>query len=287
MTATIPDIFRKMSDIEALIGGLRDSLMVTPSQVVIVQGLSELSSSLGLIKAGEFRSGNAFQPGEGFSGVRIGFPPLVYGGANYNIVGVDADTLQFGVRSSDGVGVFAGGAVRLMDTGIVFLVDNQNLIWRDINDTTYAEIYCFSGGTDGVFELDAMDPGASMILSAKLIGAGSMWLSLLEDPAMANRGQADLHINSQGSKYTIGGEVALHGQGSAGGETFIGLNASSDIPSTSNPSLLATNVRMYYRGGNLVFQVLSTGDTDEDRYFYTRMSGTDASSDWVVSTDPV
>src|SRR3990167_3760351 len=118
MTATIPDIFRKMSDIEALIGGLRDSLMVTPSQVVIVQGLSELSSSLGLIKAGEFRSGNAFQPGEGFTGVRMLYPPVTVGGRAYNIVGMDADTLMFVLGATDGTAYAGGGAVILDALGL-------------------------------------------------------------------------------------------------------------------------------------------------------------------------
>jgi len=114
----IDDLFRKMSDIEALIGGLRDSLQIVPAQVVIVQGLSELSSSLGLIKAGEFRSGNALQPGEGFTGVRVLYPPVTIGGRSYNIAGMDADTLMFGLGATDGTAYAGGGAVVLDALGL-------------------------------------------------------------------------------------------------------------------------------------------------------------------------
>lgn len=117
---TIDDLWAKLNSIEALIGGLRDKLQVTPSQIVITEGLSDISNALGLVEAGEGRFGNREQPGEGFSGVRIVYPPVNYGGSLYNIAGVDADTLMFGLRSSDGAGVFAGGQGIIDVNGLAF-----------------------------------------------------------------------------------------------------------------------------------------------------------------------
>ena len=95
---------------------------VSAAQVTIVNGLSDLSEKLGLIQAGEFRSGNRVSPGDGFSGVRIAYPPMTYGGSLYNIAGVDADTLMFGLSATDGSALAGGGTVRLDSSGLTIVV---------------------------------------------------------------------------------------------------------------------------------------------------------------------
>jgi hypothetical protein len=72
--------------------------------------LSDISDDLGLITSGEFRVGNGNEPGDGFSGVRIAYPPMTYGGDDWNIVGINNDVMQFGLNSDDGSAYFAGGA---------------------------------------------------------------------------------------------------------------------------------------------------------------------------------
>lgn len=109
---------------------INDRLIDLPSLIeihgnqVIVYTLDELGDNLGLFKAGEFRSGNNRIPGDSFSGVRIRYPPMAYPDTSvassdqYNIVGVDADTMQFGLRASDGVAVFGAGAAELDREGM-------------------------------------------------------------------------------------------------------------------------------------------------------------------------
>jgi hypothetical protein len=100
-------------DIQAKVDTMLRDLRVKANQVVVTEGLSEISEKLGIIQAGELRVGNGVAPGSGFSGTRIGYPPMTYDSQLYNLAGVDADTLQFGVRSSDGVLVAGAGAVIL------------------------------------------------------------------------------------------------------------------------------------------------------------------------------
>jgi hypothetical protein len=71
--------------------------------------LSDISDDLGLITSGEFRVGNGNEPGDGFSGVRIAYPPMSYDGDDWNIVGIFNDVLEFGLNSDDGSAYFAGG----------------------------------------------------------------------------------------------------------------------------------------------------------------------------------
>ena len=64
------------------------------------------SASLGLVEAEEFRSGNANQPGNGFTGGRFGMGPsntgFTYNGVNFFLVGVANDVAQAGISLNDG-----------------------------------------------------------------------------------------------------------------------------------------------------------------------------------------
>ena len=125
MTATIESVWEEVQRISEKIDRLPGLIEVNGNQVRIVS-LDELSETLGLIMAGEFRSGNQHAPGDSFSGVRIGYPGFYYPDTStassdlYNIVGVDADALQFGLRASDGIAVFGAGAAEISAIGIDF-----------------------------------------------------------------------------------------------------------------------------------------------------------------------
>lgn len=86
---------------------------------------SEIVDSLGVLSEGEFRSyadpQNPVEPGDGFSGVRICGGGVEYGGERYMIVGADNDQLMFGFRTTDGLGLFAGGNAKIGLTGIEML----------------------------------------------------------------------------------------------------------------------------------------------------------------------
>jgi len=114
MVEKVLELLRK---ILLLIEELPARIRIAANQI-IVTSLSEIDENLGLIKAGEFRAGNDKDPTYGFSGVRIAYPPVIYGGERYSIVGIEDDTLQFGLRHEDGIGVFAGGLATIGATSI-------------------------------------------------------------------------------------------------------------------------------------------------------------------------
>ena len=105
LTSILNEVKRLREAVETLPGRIN----VSAAQVVVVTGLSDITEKLGLVQAGEFRVGNRLIPGDGFSGVRIGYPPFTYGTRTYHIAGVDADTLMFGLSATDGSAVFGGG----------------------------------------------------------------------------------------------------------------------------------------------------------------------------------
>lgn len=117
--ASLDSIWNEVQKINDKLDELPGIIEINGNQVHVVS-LDELSESLGLIMAGEFRAGNRQVPGDTFSGIRIGYPGFAYPEGStassdmYNIAGVDADTLMFGLRATDGVAIFGGGAA-LMD----------------------------------------------------------------------------------------------------------------------------------------------------------------------------
>lgn len=50
----------------------------------------------------DMRLGNGLQPGFGFSGLRLAYPPVTYNNESWNLVGVENDVIKVGIRASDG-----------------------------------------------------------------------------------------------------------------------------------------------------------------------------------------
>jgi hypothetical protein len=114
----------KLQIIEDLLIGIRDrvddtiaNLKVTPNQITIT-ALSELSRYLGLIEAGEFRSGNGIPPGSGFTGMRIAYPPMEYNDELWNLVGVEEDIMQVGINATTGKLTAGEGKVIIDENGL-------------------------------------------------------------------------------------------------------------------------------------------------------------------------
>ena len=141
--ATLTDIFQIIKQIRDDLPALISRVKIVPNQIAIVTGLSDIAERLGLVQAGEFRAGNSKEPGFGFSGVRMGYPAFTYDSETWNIVGVENDTLQFGLRASDGKAVAGGGAViqggdgiQLPDGGdAIELIDSSSKIHAIISLT--------------------------------------------------------------------------------------------------------------------------------------------------------
>lgn len=115
---TQEEIYDLLQQIADDLVALPAKLKLSASQITIVTGLSDLSENLGLLLAGEFRSGNSKDPGFGFSGMRMAWPTMTYESEEWNLVGVANDVLQFGVRASDGKAIAGAGAVTLDVDGI-------------------------------------------------------------------------------------------------------------------------------------------------------------------------
>lgn len=115
---TQEEIYNLLQQIADDLIALPGKLLLAPNQIKIDTGLSDMSETLGMIQAGEFRSGNGKEPNMGFSGIRTAYPPMSYNSTNWNLVGIENDVLQFGVRASDGKLIAGGGAVVLDTSGI-------------------------------------------------------------------------------------------------------------------------------------------------------------------------
>ena len=125
------DVLNVLTDIENYLIDLPAKIILRADQIFIVNGLSDVSENLGIVTAGEFRAGNRNEPGiflrtgvagSGFSGMRMRYPAMSYDldgvMTDWNLVGINDDILQFGVRASDGKLVAGGGAVILDEDGI-------------------------------------------------------------------------------------------------------------------------------------------------------------------------
>lgn len=100
--ASLAEIQKILEDIRADLPALVQRSQIAPVQIVIGEGLSDISKRLGLVQAGEFRTGNGLEPGRGFTGMRIGYPAFKYGGKEYHLVGVNNDFLQIGISATTG-----------------------------------------------------------------------------------------------------------------------------------------------------------------------------------------
>jgi hypothetical protein len=144
-----------LAEIQAIVQRIHDDLpfliqrsQIAPRQVVVGNGLSDISERLGLVQAGEFRSGNGREPGFGFSGTRMGYPPFVYNGELWNIVGIENDSLQIGIRASDGKFVFGGGDGFLDEYGLFFMNQEGQIGFQDLTTGTFDNVTIYIDGFD-------------------------------------------------------------------------------------------------------------------------------------------
>lgn len=201
-----------------------------------IAGLSEITENAGTILAGEFRSGNRELPGDGFSGVRIGYPGFTYDAETWNLAGINDDTLQVGFRASDGK-FLAGGGIAILDVnGLGLHVPEgvstipANLSWYDSDGDVF--IRTFNTFTEGT---------------------GKFWL--IAGPGGATRNVHVLQIEARG------------------GETrpFIVLNGIADISSIvldneDNAVEILQGETVFNQGGeDINFRV--EGDTDQNLLF--------------------
>jgi hypothetical protein len=146
-----------LEDIQKQLGMLLSDVRIPGNQIVVHEGLSDISEKLGLLRAGEFRVGNSVEPGSGYTGVRIAYPAMSYLSVDWNVVGVLADVLQFGLRAADGKALFGAGEVILDAAGMTVGSSAPQIIIDAANKMIKSSNY--SAGTEG-FALFGADGSA-------------------------------------------------------------------------------------------------------------------------------
>lgn len=114
---TEEEVLRKLEELENLVQMLINR-PIAPTQIITVEGLSDISNGLGTITSGEFRVGNSHDPGYGYSGVRMVGQGAEYNNETFHLVGVENDALQFGLKATNGKAIFAGGDGTIDEDGI-------------------------------------------------------------------------------------------------------------------------------------------------------------------------
>jgi len=201
-----------------------------------IAGLSEITTDAGVLLAGEFRSGNNELPGDGFTGVRMGYPGFTYNAETWNLVGINNDALQVGLRASDGKFLAGGGIAVLDEGGLGLHVPGgessipANLSWYDTDGNAF--IRTFNTFTET---------------------AGQFWL--IAGPGTSTKEAHTLQIEARGGEGKV--YLALHGIGST---SWIELdNADNQIKITQTETVINEE------GADVNFRVES--DTDPNLIF--------------------
>ncbi len=142
MAISLHELARKVDQLTAQLESSLTQFRISFNQMLLASGLSELSENMGLLRSGEFRAGTVDEPGDGFSGVRIGWPGFSYDSETWHIAGVNNDTLQVGIRASDGKLYGGAGTVVIDATGVEVEVSTA-ASEEDLNAYRFVD----SGGT--------------------------------------------------------------------------------------------------------------------------------------------
>lgn len=169
-----------LEQIQSLLIELKKAIEDLPSQLkvstkqIVLNTLSDLAKSLGLVTAGEFRVGNGKEPGQGFTGVRMAYPPMSYGGALYPFVAVDNDVLQVGISTTNGKIYGGQGFLTIDENGLnVFGASGEQFVnfYDDDDPTDYVGyIYADRDTSDGTISLCGLSDNASLSGRAGLEG---------------------------------------------------------------------------------------------------------------------
>lgn len=196
-----------LHEIQALVQRIHDDLplliersKITPKQVVTVTGLSDITERLGLVQAGEFRSGNGKEIGFGFSGVRLGYPAFAYAGDTYNFVGVENDVLQVGISADDGklyfgagVGILSASGIQLVATGL--FSDNVAYGFVDGDGEHAGGLYATVDASDNTYiglRAHGQNGGSTQTASVDAVAADTAHARLSADSGLNGGSAAEL-----------------------------------------------------------------------------------------------
>lgn len=203
MTRTLDDVISVLDEIKTILR--TPDGRVSARQVVVVNGLSDISERLGLVMAGEFRSGNSQEPGHGFTGVRIGYPAFTYESLDWNIVGVNNDTLQVGINALDGK-LYAGAGVVVLNSGGIEIVANTTSAFLD--DHAYKFVDASGNVMGGIWGVVLAN--TNHILVSATSAADLKYYSVATMSAVStNPGSATVQLSVDNSGLTDNGILRL------------------------------------------------------------------------------
>jgi hypothetical protein len=172
----------------------------------VITEVSQMTDDMGVMSAGEFRSGNGARPGAGFTGGRYGWPGFVYNGVTFFLVGVNNDVAQVGLSLSDGK-IYAGAGGIVMDVnGITF--ENTSGVLRFKDGAGVVKIYV-RGNANGDYYVQNTKVGAGIRLEVTTTDNSAQYAYLAEDPANANLPMLSLPLGAGGGKFAMGSEVVI------------------------------------------------------------------------------
>jgi hypothetical protein len=276
VAATLDEILKKLNEIKQDIDVAFRGQVLSAQQVQVLNGLSDIDTRLGLIQAGEFRSGNGLDPGKGFSGVRIVYPPVLYNSEEWNIAGVNNDVLQVGIRAADGKLIAGGGDVFLDQYGVNFKNVEGAIFFEDSAGNQYAmRIY---GSFDDALTLNSDVEGGAIRFFVTGINAASMLTSISEDTEQADKLRLNLSREANGARFSIDSEISLDGRGTSAGSTRLRFRGvSNNTPADPDPNYDEVNI--YIRNEKFIIQY---HDGATVRYKYLDLTGTGTT--WTHTT---
>lgn len=236
------------------------------------------------IPSGEITLGDNV-PGESFSGVRIAYPALVYNGENWNLVGVNADVLQVGIRASDGK-LLAGGGDVILDSGGIFIKNNSSAAFSLGDPTNTRNVIYILSDTSGFLQMVSGYAHGGVKLQIKLTDNSTPQIKFYEDASLPNT--SILVLTTGATLYTGDGgtRLVLNGNTGAGMEPLIDLRAQEDASGSTFMRMRETAVtpgapstdayHMYMKGDKLIIQAGSA------KYFYLDLTASTNQS-WIYS----
>ncbi len=204
--------------------------------------LSDITQVAGLLMAGEFRSGNFKNPGDGFTGGRFGYPGFTYGGVDYFLAGVLNDVLQVGLSLADGT-VYAGaGGVYLDADGVTILKGAHS---ADIADVSAVK-WLTAGGVLSAYIADQNISTVEDLLSMRKTRA---------DGETQTSSKIRLHLKNEDAGHSnSGAAITLYGDatdtrirlqiGQVGGNLYNTFTAIQTGSNTGNIILNADQIDM-------------------------------------------
>lgn len=169
-----------------------------------IRTLEDLTNSMGLQEAGEFRTGNGASPGAGFTGGRFGYPGFTYDGIEFFLAGVVNDVIQVGLALADGKMYFGAGA-GFLDVSGMTLKNTSGKIYFQLASGV-GNIGLMYGSADNDIAIQNSEDGKNILFQIE-IGANAPSLVWGESPVWTDVAQLKFGAGPVGSVFTMFGNT--------------------------------------------------------------------------------